>query len=427
MGILNWGFRANVKVHQSSKAYDLPLKSNKEDSILFTDFVRKEIPTLDESKKLWLHPLLFNGALQTLYYTSVDSIAKFPVYYGRETFEYKDQGTCSLDWAIPKPESKEEFKKLHDETLPEDSPKLHPRTRFFSEQELAERKKHGQDVGSEKPIAVVLHGLCGGSHEPLIRNFVETINSHVNGWDVLVVNNRGCCRTKITSAKLFNALSTDDVKDVLHELKKRYPSRPIYAVGFSFGACILANFLGDPNHSEEDHNLIRAAALIGCPWDLVDSCYHLQQSYSGNYLFNPALTTYLQKLVKNNYKTLSSFSPDVFTDDLYREFMKPKTTVEFDNVYTCHSAGFSNAMDYYREASPVRRIGNIKTPTLILNSTDDPTISVRLPKLEVLENPYLAMIETDLGGHLSYAKRSGDFWSVELVEEFFTKFDKVVA
>ncbi|KAK6456300.1 alcohol acyl transferase [Scheffersomyces xylosifermentans] len=429
MGILNWGFRTNVKLHQAQgkDSLTLPLKNSPGETVQFSDFIKNEVKIIDTSKKLWLNPLLFNGVLQTLYYTSVDTTKKFLIYYGRELFTYKDKGICSLDWVIPKPESKEEFKKLHDQTFPEGFPKLHPRTRYMTEEELAARRAHNQDTDSTKPIVVILHGLSGGSHEPLIRNLADSINKNTEGWDTVVLNNRGCCRTLITSPKLFNALSTEDIREVLVDLKERYPSRPIYAVGFSFGACILANFLGDPNQDEKTRSLVKAACLIGCPWDLVDSSHHLDNSYSGIYLFNPALTTFLQKMVKNNYAALRSFDPELFTDELYRKFMAPKTTWQFDDVFTCSTAGFSDAYTYYREASPARRIGSIKTPTLILNSNDDPAVSVRLPWLEVSRNPALALVETDLGGHLSYAQSSGEFWSVLVVEEYFKSFSETIA
>lgn len=410
-GMTKWGFRATLKLHTSSE--DESAKVGPTNTLY--DIVHNKLSTVDTTHKLWLNPLLFNGLLQTLYYAQHNSADKFQVYYGREIFEYKDGGVASLDWIIPKPESKDQFKKLYEETLPEGYPRLHPRTRFFTSKELEERRRVDQSE-STAPICVVLHGLAGGSHEPLIRNFGEDMKKSDNKWDVVVINSRGCCRTKITSDKLFNAFSTDDIKDVLLELRKRYPKRPLYGIGFSFGACLWANLLG--SQDSEVNELVKTCVLIGCPWDLADSAYHLEESYTGKYLLNPSLTLFLTKLLKSNKKELQAHNPEFFSDKRIAEAAQLKKTFLWDNAFTCRTIGYRTSFQYYREGSPLNRIHKISTPTLIINSTDDPAVSCRLPFEDVKANPYLAMVESDLGGHLGFVKSSGEFWCVEAAKEF---------
>ncbi|KAK6463189.1 Alpha/Beta hydrolase protein [Scheffersomyces coipomensis] len=427
MGILGWGFRATLKVHQSDDEKSIQLKTKDHESLTFSQFIKNNLPIVDPSKKLWLSPWLFNGALQTLYYTSADTSKKFLIYYGRELFTYKDGGICSLDWVIPPPEDKEEFKRIYKETLPEGFPRLHPRTRYFTKDELESKQAINQDQDSTKPIVVIVHGLAGGSHEPLIRNLAESIHDKTSGgWDTMVINSRGCCRTKITTEKLFSALSIGDVKEVLVEIKKRYPTRPIYAVGFSFGCVLLANLMGSTEKEESDDDLIKACSLIGCPWDLVDSGHHLESSWSGAYLFSPALSQFLGKIVKNNYKDLNSHNSSLFNEDSLKQCLAIKKLYQFDDLFTCKTIGLANAFEYYKAGSPKQRMGNIKTPTLIVNATDDPAVGIKLPIKEVEANPYLAMVESDLGGHLGFVQSSGKFWCVEVVEQFFANFDTIV-
>lgn len=422
MTIFNWGFRSAIKIHQSDESKSVELPSRTLKSLKFTDIIQHALPIIDQSKKLWLNPLLFNGTLQTLYYAQADSQNKFKIYYGRETFTYEDGGICSLDWTIPTPTDKDEFARLYKQTLPEDSPRLHPRSRYFTEEELAARTQYDQE--STEPIVFVCHGLGGGSHEPLIRNLIENFNKKTNNaWDMVVLNNRGCCRTKITTGKLFNAMSVEDINECIIEIKKRYPKRPLYAVGFSFGAVILANYLGTV---PEAHTYVKAACLIGCAWDLVDSAYHIDESWSGHYLFNPALTKFLNRIISNNFGELSSHAPKLFNEDNLALGKRQTKTWQFDDVYTCHTAGYENSMQYYRETSPAKVMHNIKVPTLCLNSTDDPAVGVRLPALETKYNPHLALVETELGGHLGWVQTNGKFWCVEVVEEFFTKYEENV-
>lgn len=412
VGFWKWGFRASVQLHISDKA-DSPKVS---DNLTLRDVVTTRVPLLDSSKKLWLNPLLFNGALQTLYYGLHNSETEFKVYYGREIFTYKDEGVCLLDWVIPEPESSEAFKKLYEETIPELSPRLHPRTRFLTHEELTQKTAKDQ-ADSTAPICVVFHGLAGGSHEPLIRNLAQDLQRLDEGkWDFVVVNSRGCCRTKITTGQLFTALSCLDIGEVLVDLKARYPNRPLYTVGFSFGAVILANYLA--LRSDEAKQLVKAAVLIGCPWDMVDSAKHIESSLVGKYMLNSSLTTFLNKLVKSNSKELKQHSPEFFNDESMRKAKQAKKTYQWDNIYTCKIAGFDLSWDYYKEASPIHRVNAISVPTLSLNSTDDPTVSANIPFDAARTNANLAMVETNLGGHLGWVKYSGEFWCVEVASDF---------
>lgn len=421
MGILNWGFRSSLFLYQADDKTSTKLQlKGKDDTISYSEFIKTKVPTVDTSKKLWLNPYLFNGSLQTLYYTSADTSNKFLIYYGRELFTYKDEGICSLDWVIDTPDSTEEFKKIYNETIPEGYPNLHPRSRYLTSSELEAYKTSDQEGTS--PIVVILHGLAGGSHEPLIRNFAQNIKENTKNWDIVVINSRGCCRTKITTGKLFNAFSTDDIKEVLVDLKRRYPNRPIYAVGFSFGAALLANYLGEDN-KDETEPLVKTACLIGAPWDMYDSSQHLQRSWTGSYLLSPALTKFLNKIVKNNFKELTIHNPELFNEENLANSRFHKKTLDFDNLYTCHTAGYDKAESYYKDASPINRVSNIRTPTFILNSRDDPAVSNKLPFDEVKASPYLSLLETELGGHLGWVQSSGKFWCVEVAEEYFKAFN----
>lgn len=413
IGIWNWGFRATLKVRCSEK------DSPKINSTTLHHVVTEALPILKTSEKLWLNPLLFNGTLQTIYYAASGS-KKYEVFYGREIFRYKDGGVCSLDWVIPS-EPQEKFQKLYQQTIPENSPRLHPRTRFFTEDELASKTGKAQ-IENTRPICVVFHGLAGGSHEPLIRNLAQYLNKgNESEWDVVVVNSRGCCRTKITLGKLFTALSSDDVDEVIEELKVRFPNRPLYTVGFSFGAAILGNYLGF--QAEKTCSLVQGAVLVGCPWEMSACGRHLDKSLSGRYLFNPQLTTFLNKLVKSNFAELNQHQPEIFNKDTVAEGLKANKTYQWDNIFTCKTAGFKTSWDYYEKASPILRAAAIRVPTLIINSTDDPAIAPIYPDVEA--NPYLAMVETNLGGHLAWAKSSGEFWSVEAADDFLNKLESL--
>lgn len=142
-----------------------------------------------------LNPFLFNGHLQTMWTATKPSGP--PVYYRRKVFDadhktYK--GTFAVDFAVQPFEGS-------DETLPR-------RTTYFSDEEFA-------NIGSDdsKPMLVVLHGLSGGSHEIYLRHTIAPLLGD-GGWEVCVVNSRGCAGSKITSGVLYNARATWDCRQV---------------------------------------------------------------------------------------------------------------------------------------------------------------------------------------------------------------------
>jgi predicted alpha/beta-fold hydrolase len=142
-----------------------------------------------------LNPLLFNGHLQTMWTATKPSGPQ--VYYRRRILDadhktYK--GTFAVDFAVAP------FDEV-DETLPR-------RTAYYSDEDFAE-------IASEdsKPMLVVLHGLSGGSHEIYLRHTIAPLLGD-GGWEVCVVNSRGCAGSKITSGILYNARATWDCRQV---------------------------------------------------------------------------------------------------------------------------------------------------------------------------------------------------------------------
>lgn len=168
-----------------------------------------------------LNPLLFNGHLQT-FWTAVRS-QDIPIYYKRRIFSAEDPafaGTFAVDLVVSPYEGT-------DETLP-------PRTIYYKDVEF-------DAIGSmdTKPMLVTLHGLSGGSHEIYLRHVLRPIVDA--GWEACVVNSRGCAKSKITTGVLYNARATWDVRQIVNWLRKTFPNRPLFGIGYSLGANILVN------------------------------------------------------------------------------------------------------------------------------------------------------------------------------------------
>lgn len=440
----NWGFNGTIKhCVGENGTIELILKDNKEKT-QFEDFVSQNVPTLKNGAHFKLNSLLFTGYLQTMYLATADFKREFPVFYGREIVKYSDNGVSTADWVMDSWKNEyefnekgkrfnwEKFEKDEKETHFDNWPRLHPRTRYLRENEIKEVHDDG------RPLVVVLHGLAGGSHEPVIRSLTENLSRYGNGrFQVVVLNTRGCARSKITTRSLFTALHTGDIEEFVNANKKRHPDRKIYAVGFSFGGAMLANYLGKLG---EDSPISAAVALCS-PWDMVSSTYKMTGDWWSKRLFSKSITHFLTRMVKVNMGELEvpeGTKPDhkpTVDNPCYYTFTRSNlekakhfvSTVEFDNIYTAPSLGFSSAYDYYKEASPIYRLHNIKVPTLIINSKDDPVVGPEsIPYTQARANPHVLLCETDLGGHLAYLDSENKPWATQQIATFFGKFDEYV-
>ncbi|RDA83364.1 hypothetical protein CP532_3732 [Ophiocordyceps camponoti-leonardi (nom. inval.)] len=368
-----------------------------------------------------LNPLLFNGHLQTMWTATRPHGPK--IHYRRKCFEADGtsyRGTFAVDFAVEPFEG-------HDPDLPW-------RTRYFTEEQL-------RNMGSDdaKPMLVVLHGLSGGSHEVYLRHAIAPLLEE-DGWEVCVVNSRGCARSKITSGMLYNARSTWDLRQTVKWLRKTYPNRPLFGLGFSLGANMLTNvkpvttvwqYCGE----EGSECLLKAAIACSNPFKLDISCKFLQDSIVGRELYLRSmasesgtisaaalsgLTTNLaslKELVELHKKELQLYS------DLDMEAVNRVTYLpEFDRAVQCPTWGYPTEQAYYRDASSSDAILAIRIPFMALHATDDP-IAVRqaVPYEEFEQNPSTVLVTSSLGGHLCWFESGGTRWFPRPICNFFNR------
>ena len=446
----NWGFRNTVHAHHGQTPVQLPLiplsnktsNSTSPSSVPLDEFVRTRIPELKDGAKHLLKPYLFSGTLQTLYTFKADFNKQYPVYFGREIIDITkeeiqrlahdftdlNEGQFTLDYVVDPPEEELDdatFKAKYKETLPEGYPRLHPRCRYYTAEEINAVKESWKS--DDQPISVIVPGLAGGIQEAPVR--ATCYKLHKQGHHVVVLNQRGCSRSKITTPFLYTGLSTDDLKYILMRLHHRYDGtdrksdtrRQFHAIGYSFGGLQITNYLA----KEGKNSKLTSAITVSSPWDLNESMNHVSSSLSGHYLFEPSITFFLMRLVKNNLAVLSE-NPDIFTVEKYEALKKRiKHTCEFDDEFTCKLLGLPSGRIYYNAASPFIRMYNIKTPLLVINSSDDPMISTDFPHLDVARHPWIYMATADLGGHYSFIQSNGDFWFAGVIERWIEAWKEV--
>src|SRR5690606_10563588 len=84
----------------------------------------------------------------------------------------------------------------------------------------------------------------------------------------------------------------------------------------------------------------------------------------------------------------------------------PRKLFDFDDAYTAPVSGFGTAEEYYRRCSAAQFVKQIRVPTVIVTSRDDPLVPVA--SFEALSLPACASrVIAESGGHLGYVARRG--------------------
>lgn len=245
-------------------------------------------------------------------------------------------------------------------------------------------------VGSTR-ITIIIHGLEGSSDSNYVKSLTKVLNAHQT--DVVAINLRGCSGEPNRLLSSYHSGKTDDLKEIIQYIEKAYTYENIHLAGFSLGGNIILKYLGE--NGFEVASKITSAVAISVPCDLKGSSEVL-----GNFSNTVYMQRFLISLKKKSLYKLKQF-PDAFLNKAAIE--KVKNFYDFDNLYTAPAHGFKNAFDYWEKSSSNQFIPNIKVPTLLISSYDDPFLSKSCFPLEAAKNnDYFSLEATKYGGHVGF-------------------------
>ena len=387
---MEWLGHAKVEFHTSPDPLHLKTKDGQS-----TDLLRV---VEEATPPCRLNPLLFNGHLQTA--MTVLKPEGPIVHFKRKIFDAEDaayEGTFAVDFVVPKSQF---------ETA---DPALPPRTANFSKQEIKTL-----DAGSDdtKPMLICLHGLSGGSYEIYLRHVLAPLIAEDGGWEACVVNSRGCAQHKITSPILYNARATWDTRQFVKWARKAFPNRPLFGIGFSLGANILTNYIGEEGEDCE----LRGAVVISSPWNLDAGSMALQRTWIGKEIYSKTMGGNLKRLIELHADQVVK-NPAINMEKI----RNVKYIHEFDREVQCATWGYPTESAYYRDASSCDALLAVRIPLLAINATDDPiAVNEGIPYEEFKCNPYAVLCTTSLGGHLSWFEGhgNGDRWHAKPAANF---------
>lgn len=246
------------------------------------------------------------------------------------------------------------------------------------------------DIAEQKtnsPVAILFHGLEGHSR----RYYITQMAHHLiqRGYTIIAVNFRSCSGKINRNKKFYHSGETDDLQTVFEWASNQYPESYIVAVGFSLGASTLFNYL---KKNGKNHPL-RGIVTISTPFDLKNGSHNLEKGINKFYSIR-FLRTLTQKLKEK--KKQHPDLPDFHGSTIY----------EFDDKVTAPIHGFEGADHYYEVCSSRFFIDQIKTPTMVIHSKEDPMCPFKwAPIKEIQKNPLITPCITQKGGHVG-------FWSL---------------
>ncbi|GBF96019.1 hypothetical protein Rsub_08834 [Raphidocelis subcapitata] len=305
-------------------------------------------------------PFLTNAHVETIAIAKLRSNPRLS--FRREILLTKDGGAVAIDW---------EHADLAEHDLPEDA-----------------------------PVIILLPGLTGGSSDTYVQHAVQ--QARAVGVRAAVFNSRGTAQSPVLTPQFYSASFTGDTREVIDHVRASFPrARALFAAGWSLGANILVNYLGEEGAATP----VQAAVSMCNPFDLSVSNAHLQRGFNKIYDWNLAAS--LRRIFLGHVELWRNAAPPLRPDLV----PAARTIRDFDDAITIHSFGWPSVDAYYEGSSSARRIPDVAIPLLCIQAANDPIApAAAIPYAAIRANPNVTLAVTPCGGHLGWAAGPGAPW-----------------
>lgn len=248
---------------------------------------------------------------------------------------------------------------------------------------------------SERPLAVLLHGLTGSEDSFYVRATTRMLLDR--GYPVLRLNLRGAGPSATLCSRRYHAGRTQDVRTVLAALRPELAASGVILVGWSLGGNCVLKFVGEGDFPVP----VIAAAAISAPIDLAASsrCF----GSSGNRLYHRRLLGQMKADMQGNRALVGDRWADAA--------MAARDLWDFDDQVVAPWNGWADAPEYYRVNSALSFLDQVRVPTLVVHALDDPCIPSQAYRgFRWSGNPWLRPAIARSGGHVGF-HGVGGIWS----------------
>jgi uncharacterized protein len=256
------------------------------------------------------------------------------------------------------------------------------------------------------PLCLLVHGLTGSQESHYIYSMACTLLDR--GYRVLRVNLRGAGPSRSVSKGHYYAGRSQDFRALLAALPASLTVEGTLAVGYSLGGAMLLKYLGEEGQSCP----LVAAASVSAPIDLSLTCRNMMR---------PRNTLYHRHIL--GQMKVEALAPGAEMNAAEREAVVGARSVwDYDEAFIAPRHGFAGAEDYYERCKPLRFMGDIRVPTLVIAALDDPWIPGALYSgYDWARNTSLKPLLPRHGGHVGFhGSGSRRPWSDMMVAEFFS-------
>lgn len=264
-----------------------------------------------------------------------------------------------------------------------------------------------------RPLVILVHGLTGSETSAYIMNAARHLLDC--GYRILRLNLRGCGPSRSYCREHYHLGRTADFRRVLSQIPEDLLDNGIVVVGYSLGGAMLLKYLGE----EGSFSPLRGAATICAPIDLAHTKRHMMRAR--NWLYHAYLL--------NDLKA-EALADGALTSPEEREIIRAARSVqEFDDRFISPRYGYHGVDDYYELCSPVGYMPEIRVPTMVLASCDDPWVPVEnYREFDWADNPSLLPVMSPTGGHIGFhANGSERPWCDLAVEKFLARIASIEA
>jgi predicted alpha/beta-fold hydrolase len=245
-------------------------------------------------------------------------------------------------------------------------------------------------------VAIILHGLEGDSKRSYMRGMTRAMNRR--GWDVCAMNMRGCSGESNRKIYAYHSGKTDDLDVVVRHVVDHHRYTSIALVGFSLGGNQVLKYLGETGADLDPR--IRAGFAASVLVDLGSGSRNLERASNALYM------AYFMKMLREKVRDKKARFPGQVDDAGLRWI---RTFAEFDGRYTAPWHGFESAEDYWERASCKHWLRDIRVPTYLLNSQDDPFMTPEsYPYGAAEDNPEFNLEVSRWGGHVGFVDFNAD-------------------
>jgi predicted alpha/beta-fold hydrolase len=247
-----------------------------------------------------------------------------------------------------------------------------------------------EDVRSERPTAIIVHGLEGSSNSQYVIGNSNKLWQA--GCNIVRMNMRNCGGTEALSPTLYHSGLSNDVLAVMNFFVEQYGLSSMSLIGYSMGGNLVLKLAGDlgPEAPPELRSVIGVSPAV----DLRPSADALHLPVNRLYELK-----FLRDLLRR-FRLKAMMFPQAYD---MRLALGIRSLREFDDRITSLYSGFTGADDYYDRAAASRVIAGIAVPTLILHALDDPFVRLTdESRLKISSNPNITLMESEHGGHCAF-------------------------